>query len=220
MTTIPPRPGLLEGEDLPPAPRQERSRQKRAQLLSAGLALFGERGYEATAIDAVAQRAEVAVGSFYQHFRNKRQLLLWLMDQLLQALEQLDLRPKGAATVRAGLRDLLQSAFTRDLAYAGAYRAWREAILLDPGLAVKQEQIERWTRARVTGVFELLLQLPGARGDVNVPVLARLMDRFFWDLLGQATRLPAAELAPILESATALLYHALFLDAPVNQAQT
>ena len=212
MTGIPPRPRLLDGEDLPAAPRQARSRQKHAQLLAAGLALFGETGYEATSVDAIAQRAEVAIGSFYQHFRTKRQLLLALMDQLLEGLEQLDLRPQRAATLRDGLRALLQSAFARDLAFAGAYRAWREAILLDRSLAPRQEQIGRWTRARVTRVFETLLQLPGARRDVNVTVLARLMDRFFWDLLGEATHLASSELEPILESVTDLLYHALFVD--------
>jgi AcrR family transcriptional regulator len=195
-----------------PRPRQERSREKRAQLLAAALALFAEKGYQATSVDAIAQRAGVAVGSFYQHFRNKRQLLLVLMDQLLEGLEQLDLRPKAASSVRAGLRSLLRSAFSQDLAYAGAYRAWREAVLLDPSLAPHQEQIERWTRARVAGVFEALLQLPGARSDVNVPVLARLMDRLFWDLLGQALRLPPIELEAILESTTDLLFHALFSD--------
>jgi len=212
VQSVPPRPRLLDGENLPAAPRQARSREKRAQLLTAGLALFGERGYEATAVDAIAQRAGVAIGSFYQHFRTKKQLLLVLMDQLLERLEQLDLRPKGAATIRDGLRALLQSAFARDLAFGGAYRAWREAILLDPSLRPRQEQIERWTRARVTRVFETLLQLPGARRDVNVPVLARLMDRFFWDLLGEATHLATSELQPILESVTDLLYHALFID--------
>ncbi len=213
MTPIPPRPRLVDAENLPAAPRQARSREKRAQLLAAGLALFGEKGYETTSVDAIAQRAGVAVGSFYQHFRTKRQLLLVLMDQLIEVLEQLDLRPRGAASIRDGLRALLQSAFTRDLAYAGAYGAWREAILLDASLAPRQEQIEHWTRARVTRVFEMLLQLPGARRDVNVPVLARLMDHFFLDLLGRATRLAPSELEPILESVTDLLYHALFVDA-------
>lgn len=47
---------------------------------------------------------------------------------------------------------------------------------------------------------------------MNVPVLARLMDRIFWDLLGQAPRLSANELEAILESPTDLLYHALFSD--------
>jgi AcrR family transcriptional regulator len=183
------------------------------QLLGAALALFAEKGYEATSVDAITARAGVAVGSFYQHFRNKRQLLLVLMDQLLEGLERLDLRPKGASSIRPGLRAMLRGAFSQDLAYAGAYRAWREAVLLDSTLAALQDRIDRWTRARVTGVFEALLQLPGARCDVNVLVLARLMDHLFWDLLGQAPRLSANELEAILESTTDLLYHALFSDA-------
>jgi AcrR family transcriptional regulator len=219
VTPIPPRPRLLDGEDLPAAPRQERSREKRAQLLAAGLALFGEKGYESTSVDAVAERAGTAVGSFYQHFRSKRQLLLVLMDQLLEGLEQLDLRPKGGAGIRDSLRGILKGAFARDLAYAGAYRAWREAILLDPSLAPHQERIEGWTRARVSALFGALVQLPGARREVNVPVFARLMDRFFWDLLGQALSLPAGELDAILESATDLLYHALFSDEAGGPAQ-
>ena len=213
MTLIPPRPRLLAAEALPPRPRQKRSQEKRAQLLAAALALFAEKGYEATSIDVVAQRAGVAVGSFYQHFRNKRQLLLMLMDQLLEGLERLNLQPQRTGSIRASLRALLQRAFSRDLAYAGAYWAWREAILRDASLAPRQEQIERWTRARLMALFQALLQLPGARHDVNVPVLASLMDRFFWDLLGQAPRLPARQLESVLESTTDLLYHALFHDS-------
>ena len=72
VSPVPPRPRLLDAEALPPSPRQGRSREKRTQLLAAGLALFGEKGYEATSVDAVALRAGVAVGSFYQHFRSKR----------------------------------------------------------------------------------------------------------------------------------------------------
>jgi AcrR family transcriptional regulator len=207
---------LLDAEAPLPRPCQERSREKRAQLLAAALTLFAEKGYEGTSVDAVALQAGVAVGSFYQHFRNKRQLLLVLMDQLLEGLERLDLRPKGARSIRAGLRSLLRSAFSQDLAYAGAYRAWREAVLLDPSLASHEAQIEHWTRARVAGVIQALLQLPGARADVNVPVLARLMDRLFWDLLGQALRLPAIELEAILESTADLLFHALFSDAALK----
>jgi AcrR family transcriptional regulator len=207
------RPRLLAGEDLPSAPRQERSRAKRAQLAAAALALFGEKGYEATSVDEIAARAGVAIGSFYQHFRTKRQLLLVLMDELLEGLSLLELRPQGATDIRDGLRLLLKNAFATDLTYAGAYRAWQEAVLLDSSLRGHQKQIENWTGARVAGVFEFLLQLPGARRDVNVPVLARLMDRFFWDLLGQAPRLAPADLESILESTTDLIYHALFTDS-------
>ena len=207
------RPLLLATEDLPPAPLQKRSRAKRARMITAALALFGSEGYEATSVDQIAVRAGVAVGTFYQHFRSKRQLLLVLMDELLEGLSRLELRPERASDIRAGLRSVLKNAFATELTYASAYRAWQEAVLLDSSLVPHERRIEDWTRARVAAVFEVLLQLPGARRDVNVPVLARLMDRFFWDLLGQALWLPAAELNAILESTTDLLYHALFKDS-------
>jgi AcrR family transcriptional regulator len=185
-------------------------------MLAAALVLFGEKGYEATSINEIAAHAGVAIGSFYQHFRTKRQLLLVLMDELLESLSRLELRPKGGGDIRAGLRAHLKGAFATELTYASAYRAWQEAVLLDSSLVGHQKSIENWTRARVAAVFELLLQLPGARRDVRVPVLARLMDRFFWDLLGQALRLPPAELDAILESTTDLIYHALFKDSAAN----
>jgi AcrR family transcriptional regulator len=211
------RPNLLSGEDLPAEPRQKRSLEKRARLKAAGLALFGEKGYESTSIDEIARRAKLAVGTFYQHFRSKRQLLLALMDELLEKLSQLDFRPTGVADVRAVVRELLSRAFSHDLRYLGAYRAWQEAVLSDPDLARKQAQIHAWTTTRVTTVFQLLQKLPGARPGVDVPGLARVMDTFFWSLLAQAVRMPAVELNQWIDSATHLIYHALFFDPPESR---
>jgi AcrR family transcriptional regulator len=186
--------------------------EKRARLESAALALFGEQGYEGTSIDQIAQRARLAVGGFYQHFRSKRQLLLALMDQLLEKLSQLDLNPQALSNPRTGLRELLARAFSHDLRYLGAYRAWQEAALSDRELSRKQQEIHAWTTARVTAVFRYLQQLPGARPDVDVAGLARVMDRFFWSLLAEAVNMPRAELGQWIDSATHLIYHALFLD--------
>jgi AcrR family transcriptional regulator len=207
------RPNLLAGEDLLPQPQQKRSVDKQARLKSAALTLFGKKGYEATSIDEIAQKAKLAVGGFYQHFRSKRQLLLALMDELLQKLSQLDFRPGAITDVRAGVRVLLSRAFSQDLRYLGAYRAWQEAVLSDPGLARKQKEIQSWTTTRVTMVFQLLQQLPGARPGVDIPALAHVMDTFFWSLLAQAVRMREAELNQWIDSATHLIYHALFVDS-------
>jgi AcrR family transcriptional regulator len=213
-TVVSVRPELLVGEDLPPQPRQKRSLEKRARLKAAGLVLFGEKGYESTSIDEIARRARLAVGGFYQHFRSKRQLLLALMDELLEKLSQLDFRPRTVTDVRAVVQELLSRAFSHDLRYLGAYRAWQEAVLSDPELARKQVKIHRWTTGRVTTVFQLLQQLPGARPGVDVAGLARVMDSFFWSLLAQAVRMPEVELNQWIDSATHLIYHAMFTDAP------
>ncbi len=206
------RPKLLAGENLPAAPLQKRSLDKRARLKAAGLALFGEKGYEKTSINEIARRAKLAVGSFYQHYRSKRQLLLALMDELLEKLSRLSLQPEAATDVRAGLRGLLSRAFSQDLSYLGAYRAWQEAALSDPGLVKKQKEIHKWTTGRVLRVFQFLQMLPGARQGVDVLGLARAMDTFFWSLLAQAGQLRKAELDQWIDSATHLIYHSMFTD--------
>lgn len=206
------RPRLLAKEELAPDPRQKRSREKRARLKAAGLAVFARKGFERASIDDIARQAKLAVGGFYQHFRSKRQLLVVLMDELLEKLSRLDLQPKAMADPRRGLRRLLARAFSHDLRYLGAYRAWQEAVLSDPDLARKQRRIHVWTTARVTAVFQFLAQFPGARKGVDIPALARAMDAFFWSLLAQAARLRRAELNRSIDSATHLIYHALFRD--------
>ncbi len=211
------RPRLLRGEDLPGEPLQARSLEKRKRLKAAGVALFGERGFEGTSVEAIAGRAQLAVGGFYQHFRSKRQLLLVLMDELLEGLTTVELKPGAMKDPRAGLRGLLARAFSKDLSYLGAYRAWQEAVLSDADLARKQEEIHGWTTGRVTLLFEHLGQLPGARQGVDTSGLAQAMDTFFWTLLAKAGRIPKGQLNQQLEAATHLIYHALFTDPPARK---
>ncbi len=49
--------------------------QTRARILETALALFRERGYEETTMRAIAERADVALGSAYYYFRSKEQLI-------------------------------------------------------------------------------------------------------------------------------------------------
>ncbi len=206
------RPNLLAGEDLPPPPRQKRSLANRARWKAASLGLFGDKGYEATSIQDIAGRAGLAVGGFYQHFASKRQVLLALMDELLEKLSRLQLRPGPSTDVRSGLGALLAAAFSHDLKYLGAYRAWQEAVLSDSQLARKQARIHAWTSGRILLLFRSLQQLPGARPGVDVEAMARAMDAFFWQLLGQAARTTRPELQGWLDISTHLIYHGLFLD--------
>jgi hypothetical protein len=92
-------------------------------------------------------------------------------------------------------------------------RSKQEAVISDPDLTQKQREIHAWTTSRVTAVFQRLEQLPGARPGVYVPGLARVMDSFFWSLLAQAVRMPKVELNRWIDSATHLIYHAMFVDA-------
>ena len=55
--------------------RAERAEQTRRQILDAATALFDTHGYPATTMEAIAQRADVAVETVYSRFRTKANLL-------------------------------------------------------------------------------------------------------------------------------------------------
>ena len=207
-----PRPDLLAGEDLPPAPKQARSVARRERLNAAALRLFGEKGYAASSLEDIARAAGMPVGAVYQHYRSKRQLLLSLMNDLLVGLGKLRFESQAGQDARGILHDLLQRAFEQDLRYVGAYRAWREALLSDEDLARKQALIHRWTTARVAAVFRGLQRLPGARPDVDIEETARVLDALFWDLLVQAARRRDVHLRRAVAATVHLIYHALFID--------
>ncbi len=90
-----------------PSGRDAQAAARREQLLSAALALFGERGYAGTSTRSIAEAAGVAEGLVYHYFPTKEALLLELgarhhtfAGRVLVALE-------GAGERTA--RELLQS---------------------------------------------------------------------------------------------------------------
>ena len=59
---------------MPTAPtsrRQRRKHERADEIVDAALALFSERGYSATRLEDVAERAGVAKGTVYLYFASK-----------------------------------------------------------------------------------------------------------------------------------------------------
>ncbi|MGW5197417.1 TetR/AcrR family transcriptional regulator [Streptomyces spiralis] len=64
--------------DQAPAPLGRRERNKirtKERLYDAALTLFTEQGYDETSIDEIAERADVARGTFFNYFQHKEDLL-------------------------------------------------------------------------------------------------------------------------------------------------
>lgn len=82
-------------ETRPPGRVERRKRRTRSALLAAARSLFAERGLEHTTIAEIADRADVAVGSFYNYFATKEELLDALLEQeLARQLELLQSRQR------------------------------------------------------------------------------------------------------------------------------
>ncbi|HVE99099.1 MAG TPA: TetR/AcrR family transcriptional regulator [Mycobacteriales bacterium] len=60
--------------------------QRRVQLLDVGRALFAERGFEATSIEEIANRAGVSKPVVYEHFGGKEGLYAVVVDREMQRL--------------------------------------------------------------------------------------------------------------------------------------
>ena len=73
------------------APQQERSQFMVTTILEATARVFDRRGMALTTRD-VAEEAGVSVGSLYQYFKNKEELLSALVDQLGQAVADIAMR--------------------------------------------------------------------------------------------------------------------------------
>src|SRR5438094_8176828 len=71
--------------------KEERSQRltasaRRAQLIEVGRAVFAERGYEATAVEEIAERAKVSQPVVYEHFGGKEGLYAVVVDREMQRL--------------------------------------------------------------------------------------------------------------------------------------
>lgn len=60
--------------------REERARERRQRVVDAASRLFGERGYVATTVEAIAREAAVAPATVYQAFGTKQAILARILD--------------------------------------------------------------------------------------------------------------------------------------------
>jgi len=106
------------------APEQSRVARRRARvradLLAAARQVFARRGYQDATITEITQLADVAMGTFYLHFRDKAELFAALTEEGLQTIRDQLLAVlatrSGEQTISLVIRTLLHSAYQqRDL---------------------------------------------------------------------------------------------------------
>ncbi|GAA1082112.1 helix-turn-helix domain-containing protein [Kitasatospora arboriphila] len=76
MNTTQAAPAAPADQTAAPLGRRERNKiRMKERLYDAALALFTEQGYDETSIDEIAERADVARGTFFNYFQRKEDLL-------------------------------------------------------------------------------------------------------------------------------------------------
>jgi AcrR family transcriptional regulator len=118
------------GADRLPRRRDEARALFRNAILDAAEAVFAERGFHGARIQDIAERARIAVGTVYNHFEQKDDVLSALLEERVEGLV-------AQIRARAGdpkeFRPRLHARMTRLFAYVGQHRAFL-AIASEQGL--------------------------------------------------------------------------------------
>lgn len=158
-------------DELPRVPRQARSREKRAELLKSAETLFVERGYAATTADDIALAAGVSVGTFYNYFRNKRQILLALaLLRLSDIFTHLRIGKMDLAhgDRHAAIRAAVASVVAGDDRRPGLRVVWQQLMSLEPELAPYQVTVRRYALNLIEDRLRAARESGGVWPDLDI----------------------------------------------------
>jgi AcrR family transcriptional regulator len=153
--------------------RAERAAARRSAILEAALDEFSARGFAGARLDDVAQRAGVAKGTIYLHFKDKealfQELVRTMLGPLISGLEQLRASDLPIRTVLERFADL----FVREI-YGTRRRDVARLVITEgtrfPELA---EFYYSEVVARGISAMRAMIERAVARGEISHAALAR-----------------------------------------------
>jgi AcrR family transcriptional regulator len=155
------------------AKRAHQARETRRSILQAAQELFVTNGYAATTMQAIAERAGVAVQTLYAVFGTKRELLRQLIESTITGGEEplpMAERPESravAAEPDERRRAEMDAAVGRSIIerVAPVVRVAQEAAASDPELAAMMEQVKSARREEMIAAVPLLAGTGRAHPD-------------------------------------------------------
>jgi AcrR family transcriptional regulator len=156
-----------------PDKRAGRRVERRDAILAAALDEFSARGFAATRLDDVAQRAGVAKGTIYLYFRDKESLFQELVRAMVSPLvAAIETAPIGDLPVRS-VAEMIVDLFVREI-YGTRRRDVIRLILAEgPRFPKLAEFYYREVIARVLPVVRTRLAQAVTRGEITQDALAR-----------------------------------------------
>ncbi|MET0403653.1 MAG: TetR/AcrR family transcriptional regulator [Cystobacter sp.] len=193
----------------------------RRALAQAALELFLERGFSATRMSDVAERAGMAKGTLYLHFTDKAALFADVLREVMREATQGRpmLRPRRDETTRAFLLRTLVP-LLRGLQASGRFGVLRLVMAEGPHFPELAETYRRVAIDPVLRWIRVLAKRARARGELRSDALSRLpmllvapaILSVFWNGLFAASE--PLDVSVVFESYLELL----FTDPPRREA--
>lgn len=150
----PPAEALLRASKEPDF-RQERARRSYLALIEAAIELFSAAGYDAVGTPEIAERAGVAVGTFYRYFDDKHEIYLEVARQNLMEAYRATIEGLGPERFvgrarRETISETIAVLFQHVLARPQLSRSLVEMSLRDPAVAELRRAFEAVAVERLT----------------------------------------------------------------------
>jgi AcrR family transcriptional regulator len=107
---------------------QKRAKRTRKKLKKAALNVFSEKSFDAATVEEITEKADVGKGTLYQHFEDKEEIVVALVDE---AVEHLIERIRAYDSAPETLEDMLEHLLNSH--YEFSVNAKEEFMLLFQG---------------------------------------------------------------------------------------
>ena len=176
--------------------RRERKREAtRNQIIEAAKALFDERRYDDVTIDEITNRADVAKGTFYLHFRTKDDVAAEVYNEVVRpAVDAVN----QAITAESSARDLIESFFQAFATPTMSNPRLAQAVLshsMSHAYAEPEEEDDLWS-ITLMKIVELGLRNGEFRPDWTGVELSMILGSVFGTTLWAWTALPSKDSLP------------------------
>jgi AcrR family transcriptional regulator len=153
----------------------------RRRVLAAAESLFARRGYEASSMADVAEKAGVGVGTLYHHFPDKRALLLALIDdwgdrEVAQMRSHSDVEGMLGEDARAAFGADLRKSYERLRRDGGFFLVLLELAERDPDVRARCQRIDQIFDQRLSDSLALGQRRGVIRPEID-PLAASILVR-------------------------------------------
>lgn len=139
-------------------PKQQRSIEKKKNIICAGYELFAEKGYFNTNTAEIAKRAGVSTGIVYGYFHDKRDILLdvldiYIADVFNPVLELFD-NIEGKLDLNELVPNIIETVVNTHKEHASIHEALHSLTSTDPIVEGKFKELEEEMTTKIVAVLK------------------------------------------------------------------
>ena len=197
-----------------PSTRKQQSIKTRNKLLQSGRNIFLEQGFQKTTISHIIKHAETGYGTAYVYFKNKDDLLIVLMEDVMNRfhkIAELSFLPKTKKEAHTMIQNQVRAFLQLAEEEKNMLQVMEEAI------GASKEVNQKWNEIRERFVSHIIQDITYsqenglARNELNKAIVARgwfsMNEMFLWEIVRNEKKVDLEEIIYTLtEMYTAGLY--------------